>query len=315
MKNDTRIYLNEFQLAFFTTEEAAEFDLTAQHSADDYYMSFFYDQSHDFFADEDFGGVVAWLNLKCWLGERRLSRTVRVSLFDVTAHHEVAAQTFRVDIGRYDDFDLYAAFRLDGYSRRDIHTFMVVATDLTVHHTFCREAFCIYESEVYGGADDIFLINSAGIRPADKPDTYRALTTVDGRSYFIRFDLIQNFKSHVPPVLPALELILIDSAGRFVQDEYIVPQCIDAEKGDYRVEMEFTTPCLSEAGTESEFPHVYYAALYSEYWPIAGFVFDTKAQEIFGAWCDHQVKPLREITSEAIRRRHMKSSTASSTNS
>lgn len=251
-----------------------------------------YDDRSDFIADETFRGLAVNI-LLCNMrdDEKGVRREILVNLIDATLRCEIGAHK-EIIYMRRNVFSrhLYLYFPADSTGLQRGHEYKLIVSDLTSRKRLAEKMIHLFDRHDFQHPTRWYEVCHGGIRPAWESNLYKSLKTVDVHDYYVRFNVIHKFGAFPPAILPELEIRLFYPDGKYSKILFKEPRYknIDGYDGNQLfVEALFNTI--------EEVNGVFYAELLCMEYPIAGFVFHTKADKDFrGAWIDHELEPLDE---------------------
>lgn len=286
MKKLSSLTIDKIRFYAYSCDET--FDL-------DFPELFDYDDRHDFLVDRSFRGILVRILLVNDSYVKGARRTVSLQLMDVTSRCEVDSRNLKVNIPNNKFFwGGYVDFSTETTDIRPGHTYKLIVSDLTASRTLTERVIHLYNKADFPHPAKWYEICEGGIRPAWENDMYRNLYTIDNRDYYVRFNLAQNFGRMLPAVMPELELRLCYPDGRSIITRFNEPKCRDRRHYDsnsWFVEFLFSTSGMDNG--------MFYAELLCMKHPVAGFVFDTKADEEPGTWYGPDIMPVEGYTTDA----------------
>lgn len=254
-----------------------------------------YDNRTDFLVNRSLGGVAVKIEIENERSGKGARRNVAFQLVDVTARCEVAVKSARISLRESDSFkNEYVYFPANSYEIKPGNTYKLLVSDLTASQTLYERVFHLFDKDSLPHPVDWYAVCDAGIRCPWGDELYKTVKAEDCQQYYVRFNITQKFGSMLPSILPQLEMRLFYPNGRYVEINFSEPQYTDSEhykSGERFVEFPFTTI--------SEYNGVFYAELLCMEYPIAGFVFDSNADNDQGTWSGKYLKPLEEYSLEA----------------
>lgn len=249
-----------------------------------------YDNRTDFLVNRSLGGVAVKIEIENERSGKGARRNVAFQLVDVTARCEVAVKSARISLRESDSFkNEYVYFPANSYEIKPGNTYKLLVSDLTASQTLYERVFHLFDKDSLPHPVDWYAVCDAGIRCPWGDELYKTVKAEDCQQYYVRFNITQKFGSMLPSILPQLEMRLFYPNGRYVEINFSEPQYTDSEhykSGERFVEFPFTTI--------SEYNGVFYAELLCMEYPIAGFVFDSNADNDQGTWSGKYLKPLEE---------------------
>lgn len=260
---------------------------------------FTYDDRRDFAVDKDFAGIAVKIVIYNERYDKGARRNIAVSLVDMTTRHEVASHLAKVIIHKdMLECNVCINFPIGQILFVAGHTYRLIVNDLTSSVTLDETTFRLFDQRTLGHPSKWYTICHGAVRPSWESNTYKVLDTIDCHDYYVRFNVVPKFSWFESPVLPELELRLYYPNGEQVNIDFREPKSYgrdDYKDGIKTVEFPFCT-CDDANG-------VFYAELLCMEYPVAGFVFDTKRENMTGVWGGHEIKPLREYSLRAAKKR------------
>ncbi len=224
-----------------------------------------YDDRHDFYVDETFGGIAAQIKLSDNRNGRRAQSDVSLTVVDVSTRCEVAFSKIKVNLDMEECCkDYYVCFPAETSELKAGHTYRLIASDDTASQTLATSVFHLFGASTLGHPTEWYEVCNGGIRPAWENNLYKTTTTVDHHDYYVRFNLSHRFGAMPPAILPELEMRLHYPDGRYVSVLFREPKCLSPEDFDdnnWFVEYPFTTTL--------DINGVFYAELLCMEFPIA----------------------------------------------
>lgn len=252
-----------------------------------------FDDRTDFLTDGRIGGLAVRIEINSTRSDSGVRRDVALTLVDMTARCEVASQRIKVNMRRYDYFlDAFAVFPSEGLTPG--HTYRLVAGDAGAGQLLGERVFRLLDKDSLPPAAEWYEVCGGGVRPAWGDGLYRTVSTVDGRDYYVRFNVARKLGYLLSDVMPELELRLHYPDDIEVLSLFREPRCLSEENYEdnrWFVEFPFTTS-YDRTG-------VLYAELLCMGVPVAGFAFDTTADDERGEWYGRYIEPLEAYTPEA----------------
>ena len=261
-----------------------------------------FDDRSDFVADADFGGIAVKITVSNVRFDSGVRRNVALILVDVTARYEVACQSLKINLHKQDyDKVLYAHFSVEDMVPG--HIYKLVISDSIASQTLAEKVFHLINPADLPHPAWWYEVRDGGLRPGWESNLYKTIKTDDWLTYYVRFNIEQKLGSLLPSVMPELELRLYFSDSQEPMVQFREPVCLsedDYKENHWYVEFPFTTS-IDRNG-------VLYAELLCMEYPIAGFVFDTNADDECGKWCGEYLKSLDEYSMNAAIKRWSSSS-------
>ncbi|MDE6854646.1 MAG: AAA family ATPase, partial [Muribaculaceae bacterium] len=252
-----------------------------------------FDDRTDFISTPLPGGIAIKITFHNQLYDTGVRRNVALNLIDITTRCEVSSQNVKVSMRKHEfTKESYADFPADGI--KPGRSYRLVISDIGVSQTIAEKVFHLFDKDRLPHPAEWYGISDGGLRPAWVSLLYKTLDTTDGHEYYLRFNLEYKLGYLLSGLMPELELRLYYPEGRDIEAQFREPRCLSEENyNDNRwfVEFPFTTS-FDRNG-------VFYAELLCMEYPIAGFVFDTNADDECGSWCGPHIAPLDEYTPEA----------------
>lgn len=260
---------------------------------------FTYDDRRDFAVDKNFAGIAVKIGIYNERYDKGARRNISVSLVDMSTRHEVASHLAKVIIHKdMIECNVCINFPVGQILFVAGHTYRLIVNDITSSVTLDETMFHLFDQRTLGHPSNWYTICHGAVRPSWESTTYKVLDTIDCHDYYVRFNVVPKFAPFECSVLPELELRLYYPNGERVNIDFREPRSYsieDYKEGIKTVEFPFCT-CDDVNG-------VFYAELLCMEYPVAGFVFDTKRENMTGIWGGHEIKPLREYSSRAAKKR------------
>ncbi len=254
-----------------------------------------FDFRSDFLANRPVAGVAVMLELSNIRRERDVRRQVALSLVNLSLRRVVAKKVVEVDLQRDESFRAhYIYFPLDYTELKTPHKYKLMVTDLSASRTIAERTFRRWPQSRLPHPSQWYAVTGAGLRPAEENVMYKNIRTINEHDYYVRFNVLHKLDSLHHDALPELELRLYHPDGDSFAMHFAKPAPAgkgNADDGQLQVELSFFA--------YDECNGVFYAELRCMDYPVAGFTFDTEADDSRGVWSGHDLGPLEKYSPEA----------------
>ncbi len=288
MKQKSPIDIVKIQFYAYTTAQAD--DLTSV-------SKFPFDDRSDFIADSSLGGIAVMIAVNNLRFDSGVRRNVTLTLVDTTARCEVDTQPVKINLCKQEWLKKqYARFPAADF--KPGNTYKLVVSDPIASEALYEKAFRIMDHAVLPHPSEWYRVRNCALRRAWESDLYKNLRTEDGISYYVGFQVEYKLGYLLPTVKPELELHLHLPDGEDTIVKFSEPVCLSED--DYKeclwcVEFPFTTSYDRNG--------IFYAELLCMEYPIAGFVFNSEADDEPGKLYGESIAPLDEYSREAAMKR------------
>lgn len=254
-----------------------------------------FDFRSDFLAERPVAGVAVMLELSNMRRERDVRRQVALSLVDLSLRRVVAKKVVDVDLMRNESFRVhYIYFPLDRADLKTPHRYKLMVTDLSASRTIAERTFRLWPQSRLPHPSQWYAVTGAGLRPAEENVMYKNIRTIDEDDYYVKFNVLHKLDSLHHDALPELELRLYHPDGDSFAMHFAKPAPAgkgSVDDGQSQLEQRFFT--------YDECNGVFYAELRCMDYPVAGFTFDTEADDSRGVWSGPDLGSLEKYSPEA----------------
>lgn len=249
----------------------------------------------DFLVNRPVAGVAVMLELSNMRHDRDVRRQVSLSLVDLSRRRVVAKKVVEVDLMRDESFKAhYIYFPLDHTDLKTPHRYKLMVTDLSASRPIAERTFRLWPQSRLPHPSQWYAVTAAGLRPAAENVMYKNIRTIDEDDYYIRFSVLPKLDALHHEALPELELRLYNPDGDSYAMHFVKPvQAGKGSGGDGQSQLE------QRFFTYDECNGVFYAELRCMGYPVAGFTFDSEADDLIGIWRGSDLRPMEKYSLEA----------------